>query len=71
MINVELLQADKSKIGILSAYPPPGDLNCAFNDNLKFNLKQMWDNGMHEIIITGDFNLIPRDRLEIWLLELV
>ena len=56
MVIIELLQSNKKKVGLLTLYRPPSDLNYGFNDNLKHNLDKMWEDGMTEIIVNGDLN---------------
>ena len=56
MVIVELTQKNNNKIGLLPLYRPPGDLNYNFNQNLKHDLEQMWDNGVKEIMVIGNLN---------------
>jgi hypothetical protein len=56
MIAGEIKQTNGKRIGILTVYRPPDDLNYAFHDNLKNTLAAMWRSGLTEILILGDFN---------------
>ena len=41
--------------GGLSIYKPPEDLNFEFAENLKHNIKSLWDKDILEIMLLGDF----------------
>jgi hypothetical protein len=56
MLVVQLTQANKEKIGIVSVYRPPSDLNLLFADNLKACLDNLWHDNTKEIMVIGDLN---------------
>ena len=56
MIICEVKQSNGKKIGIISLYKPPEDLNYGFAENLNTILKTAWDKGLQEILLLGDFN---------------
>ena len=56
IIAAEIKQDNGKRIGIVSIYKPPDDLNFGFADNLEHILKSLWAKGLFELIVLGDFN---------------
>ena len=61
MIIVELKQSDGNRLGILSFYRPPNDLNFEFCNNFEHNLDSMWNDGLQEMLVCGDLNFSEID----------
>ena len=61
MIIVEIKQRTGNRLGILSLYKPPNDLNFEFAQNLRDNLTAMWNDGLQEILVCGDLNFSDID----------
>jgi hypothetical protein len=57
MIAIEILRDNGSRVGIVSAYKAPNELNLQFAINLKHVLQGLWDKGIMELVVMGDFNL--------------
>ena len=56
MIVVEIKQRNGTKLGLVSLYRPPDDLNYLFSDNFKHIISNLWDKGILEILVLGDLN---------------
>jgi exonuclease III len=61
ILAVEIQQSNGYRVGLISLYKPPDELNYEFANNLRHTIEGFWRRGIMELLVMGDINFPDMD----------